>query len=153
MGFHEYGVLATSTSVSGQQWFRDLELGAQRVIQDRRKKNFRRSRIAIIDSDIDKRHSAFSSAVQESRIVSMSFVHGLPGDQDNCGHGTHAAHSILKTCPQCTLFIARVYDQGTVEEFESNANTIAQVGINAQMPSTTILTMLSGYTMGNRRER
>jgi hypothetical protein len=49
--------------------------------------------------------------------------------------------------------IARVYDQGTAEEFESNANAMAQVGINAQMPSTTILTMLSGYTMGNRRER
>ena len=139
--------------MSGQQWFKDLELGAQRVIKDRRKTNSRRSRIAIIDSGIDWCHSAFSSAIQESRIVCKSFVDGLPADQDNCGHGTHAAHSILRTCPQCTLFIARVYDEGTAEEFQANANAVAQVSIGAQVASTARLTILLGYTMGNGKER
>lgn len=89
----------------------------------------RRSKIAIVDSGIDWGHRCFREAVDEGRINSRSFVQGLSGDMDSDGHGTHTAHLALKVAPNSKLFIARVYEHGSEEEFDANIPAIVEVGL------------------------
>lgn len=92
----------------------------------------KRSRIAILDTGIDLLHPHFEVAVNEGRVVSKSFVTGLPEDQDRDGHGTHSAHLALLVDPRAKLFVARIFEFGTQKEFEANTLAIANVcGLSA----------------------
>jgi hypothetical protein len=97
------------------------------VINNRRKENDRRIRVAVLDSGVDFRHPCFTMAKEEGRLEAKSFLPGLPGDQDDCGHGTHAADLVLRTAPDCILFAARVITDGNGEEFDENVPAIERV--------------------------
>ena len=89
----------------------------------------RRSKIAILDSGIDWGHPCFRTAIDEGRVITRSFVEGLSGGIDSDGHGTHTAHLTLKVAPNSKLFIARVYEHGTEEEFDANVSAVSDVCI------------------------
>ena len=97
------------------------------MINNRRKENDKRVRIAILDSGIDLCHPTFIAAKEEGRLETKSFLIDLPGDQDACGHGTHAADLVLRTAPGCILFAARIIKTGTAEEFAENVSAIEKV--------------------------
>lgn len=88
---------------------------------------FKAGRIAILDTGIDLGHPCFEDAVNKGRVITKSFVAGLPGDQDCDGHGTHSAHLALLTAPHAKLFIARIVEYGTPQEFEGSALAIVKV--------------------------
>jgi hypothetical protein len=87
----------------------------------------RRSKIAILDSGVDLGHPCFQDAVQGGRVVTKSFVHGLSGNDDADGHGTHTAHLALRVAPNSKLFLARIFEKGTELEFDANIKAVADV--------------------------
>lgn len=62
-------------------------------------------------------------------MTTKSFVEGLSGDMDNDGHGTHTAHLAIKVAPNSKLFIARIYEHGNEEEFDTNVSAVSEVRI------------------------
>lgn len=121
----EFKQKSDTFSETGKQWFVDLESDAHRVVRSR--PTVRRGRVAVIDSGIDWDHPKFQESIEESQIITKSFINGLDKDQDVDGHGTHTAHLVLKVAPNAKLFIARVYEHGTEEEIGKTVEAIVQV--------------------------
>lgn len=113
------------SSKSGKQWFSDLRSDAHRTVDSR--PIFKRSRIAILDTGIDLRHPRLQDAVNEGRVITKSFVIGLSGDEDCDGHGTHSAHLALLASPHVKLFVARIVEYGTRQEFNASTLAVAKV--------------------------
>lgn len=138
----------TASSVSSKRWFSDLRSDAHRVVDSRAFS--RRSRVAILDTGIDLLHPRFEVAVNEGRVVSKSFVTGLPEDQDRDGHGTHSAHLSLLVDPRAKLFVARIVEFGTQQEFEANTLAIANVrGPSVYFTMHGANSELAGHSVGS----
>jgi subtilisin family serine protease len=89
-------------------------------------------RIAILDTGIDLGHPYFDEKIRKGGTQSRreivteckSFLPGKRGDEDEHGHGTHAASLILRLAPNSKVYVARVIDDdGEI----SNPDAVAQV--------------------------
>lgn len=93
--------------------------GVHPVINEHRKENKKRVRIAILDTGVDVTHPVIHAAQEQKRIVDCfpdasyraSNPSSLDPFSDTHGHGTHGASVLLRTAPNANLYIARVTDE------------------------------------------
>jgi len=86
------------------------------VVNENRKNNKRRVKVAILDTGIDCTHDEIQTLEAMKSIKAWKgFPASLDPRRDRLGHGTHGASVFLRTAPQAELFIARVADdQGRI---------------------------------------
>ncbi|KAL8699783.1 MAG: hypothetical protein Q9201_005803 [Fulgogasparrea decipioides] len=80
-------------------------------------------KIAILDTGIDLLHPLFKE--HQDRIKECkSFYEHYKGDEDSCGHGTHAAGLLLDVASNANIYVARVFITG--KESIGTADRIAK---------------------------
>lgn len=126
-----YGLL-TSRSEWTDTWFKELRKAQSLVdsywikplsIKDKEK----RIKIAILDTGIDLTHPLFQKHLSDGQFPdSRDFVENRQNIIDTCGHGTHTAHLLLKTAPNASIYVARVFR--TTKAEKNTASLVANVG-------------------------
>lgn len=88
------------------------------VIDDNRKNNQKRTRIAILDTGVDITHPHIQAAKEAKQIVaffpeSANWTADSDSDafRDSNGHGTHGTSVLLRTAPNSAIYIAKVADE------------------------------------------
>lgn len=102
-------------------WFQTLESVVHPVIDENRKDDQKRVRIAILDTGVDISHPKIRAAQDTNRIVAYfpesadqtpdadsKFLDPL---RDLHGHGTHGTSVLLRTAPNAAIYIAKVADE------------------------------------------
>jgi hypothetical protein len=88
----------------------------------------RRTRIAVLDTGINKAHGGIAAALSMSRIRD-EWCHSWVGDpkdvHDEDGHGTHCAHLVHKVAPEADIYVAKVFSYNQVKLYQ--AENIAKV--------------------------
>jgi hypothetical protein len=86
--------------------------------------------ILLIDSGTDLTHPVFKKTDPKGHQVSESFCRDFinKGSRviDSTGHGTHCAHTILKICNTARLYVARVFEGNSGDQY--TVERIVQVG-------------------------
>ncbi|KAL8732951.1 MAG: hypothetical protein Q9181_003757 [Wetmoreana brouardii] len=92
-------------------WFKALSERVHDIVEPRRKERDRCVKIAILDTGIDLLHPLFKKH-QDRIIKCKSFYEHYKGDEDSCGHGTHAAGLLLDVASNAHIYVARVFITG-----------------------------------------
>ncbi|KAL9593208.1 MAG: hypothetical protein Q9179_006029 [Wetmoreana sp. 5 TL-2023] len=104
-------------------WFKALSKRVHGVVEPCRKERDRCVKIAILDTGIDLLHPLFKE--HQDRIKECkSFYEHYKGDEDSCGHGTHAAGLLLDVASNANIYVARVFITG--KESIGTADRIAK---------------------------
>jgi subtilisin family serine protease len=88
----------------------------------------KRVKIAILDTGIDLTHPLIKKYVDTGHIPkTYDFVEGTSSITDLHGHGTHTAHLLLKTAPNASIYVARVFR--TTKADRNTAQLVAKVSL------------------------
>ncbi|EFW99001.1 lipid acyl hydrolase [Grosmannia clavigera kw1407] len=90
-------------------------------LQQRRRNNDRRVKIAILDSGLDAQHKDIIRLSQDddgkSKIRDVKdWTTSSVGTSDSIGHGTYCAALLLEVAPNADLYVAKVFDSSTADE-------------------------------------
>lgn len=113
----------------------------------------RRTRIAVLDTGINKSHGGIAGALYSHRIMD-EWCHSWIGDpkdiHDEDGHGTHCAYLLHKVAPEAEIYVAKVFSHNQVKLYQ--AENIAKVRSEALFPkrrgfSPQFITATQGWPM------
>lgn len=92
------------------KWLKRLESDAGGLVrQCRRKLVTRRVKIAILDTGIDVRNTAFARALSKGLIKKVEDFTDPGGDGlDLSGHGSHCAGLLCRIAPEAEIYVAKV---------------------------------------------
>lgn len=97
---------------TADRWFESLRKRVHTVVECGRKDRDVRVKIAILDTGIDLQHPLIKKHCERIKICKSFFDRAPEGDQDSCGHGTHAAGLLLEVAPNAELYVGRVFVTG-----------------------------------------
>ena len=110
--------MRNNRAIWADDWFTLLQTVVHPVIQENRKTNQKRVRVAVLDTGVDATHPEIELALSEKRIaLHRGFPESLDALNDRHGHGTHGATVLMKTAPDAVIYIARmVDDEGKISD-------------------------------------
>ena len=98
------------------------------VIDESRKDNQKRVRIAVLDTGVDATHPEIRAALNEKKIVAFKgFPDSLDPLCDQHGHGTHGTSVLLKTAPTARIYVGRMADDSGNLNDENGYSDAAKV--------------------------
>ncbi|RDW57735.1 hypothetical protein BP5796_12536 [Coleophoma crateriformis] len=106
---------------AAREWFSMYAKRTQPVLKARRNNDYKRIRIAVLDTGIDLDHPIIAKC--KIRIANCrSWVVDDASVSDTHGHGTHIASVLLKLAPSADLYVARVF---------KDASDVGNAGVSA----------------------
>jgi hypothetical protein len=107
-------LILTNRSKLADDWFQRLESAVHSIVNENRKDNQKRVRIAILDTGVDITHPFIHAAYEKNTIV--GYFPQSNDETQNCksyptgdqhGHGTHGTSVLLRTAPNAAIYVAR----------------------------------------------
>jgi len=122
-------------------WFADIKEINETIFEPYRRERGKRVKVAILDTGIDLKNTAFKPEEVRQRIKKrVDFLN--PGGKaiDRCGHGTHCAALVNRIAPAADIYIGRV-----ALDFKSGPNEeiVAKVGNMERLRVSTLVESLS----------
>lgn len=102
-----------------EKWFDKLQKSHDLLSYGRRQPlskadKAKRVKVAILDTGIDLEHPLLKPYVDAGQIAeTYDFTRARVPTEDVHGHGTHTAHLLLKTAPNASIYVARVFRRMT----------------------------------------